>query len=156
MGDKLKEKKKIKDLKLTIKFSSPAANNYGDKPVVDHIDLIAGPITGKIDPSSQDYTKPTNDGTMVIASFTSADWKKDRDGNNVIVYHVKDLDTSTYFRLRGTNLACGTANETGPVTTLPSQDYCSPLPDALMGENNADKAFADLWFYSNPIFVYVK
>jgi 3',5'-cyclic AMP phosphodiesterase CpdA len=30
----------------------------------------------------------------------------------------------------------------------------NPLADALMGANDATKAFADLWFYSNPIFVY--
>lgn len=156
MGEELKAKKMIKDLEITIKFSSPVVNNNGDAPVVNHIDLVSGDITGKIDPSNPAYTKATNDSTKVIASFTAADWKRDRDGNYVIVYHIKKLDKSKYFRLRGTNLACGTANETGPVTALPSQDYCNPLPDALLYPNDAQKAFTDLWFYSNPIFVYVK
>lgn len=49
-----------------------------------------------------------------------------------------------YYRLRGTNHPLNTANET---------DACgNPLPDTLVGANNATKAFADLWFYSNPIF----
>jgi hypothetical protein len=33
-------------------------------------------------------------------------------------------------------------------------DACgNPLSDSLMAPNDAAKAFADLWFYSNPIFV---
>ena len=43
--------------------------------LVDHIDLIAGEITGPIDPSSPDYTKATNETTKVIASFSPADWR---------------------------------------------------------------------------------
>ena len=156
MGGELRSKKAVKDLELTIKFKGPVVNNHGDVPAVDHIDLIAGDITGKIDPSSPDYAKATNDSTQVIASFSPADWKLNKDGYYVINYRIKNLDKSKYFRLRGTNLACGTPNQTGLATALPSSDYCSPLPDALMGPNDAQKAFADLWFYSNPIFVYVK
>jgi hypothetical protein len=48
-------------VQVTIKFKSPASNNNGDAPVVDHIDLIAGEITGKIAPGSPDYTKATNE-----------------------------------------------------------------------------------------------
>jgi len=63
-----------------------------------------------------------------------------------------------YFRLRGTNLACNTPFETGPKAALPSADYCSPLADALVTQNRgidgAQEAWDDLWFYSNPIFVY--
>ena len=99
--------------------------------------------------------KTTNETTKVIASFTDYDWKVGRDGTHTIVYHIKDVKKDMYFRLRGTNLACGTPNETGPATGLGTADYCNPLPDALTGPNNAQKAWDDLWFYSNPIFVYV-
>ena len=95
-------------LVLTIKFKSPSVNNsYRRHFRGDHIDLIAGEITGKIDPSSPDYTKATNDTTKVIATFTAADWHTDPDGYQVITYRIQDLDKSMYFRLRGTNL-CGT------------------------------------------------
>ena len=98
--------------------------------------------------------------TRRIASFTSRDWQTDHDGYHTIVYTMEDFKESMYFRLRGTNLPCGAANQTGPVTALPSADYCRPLPDALEGIStdatvNAQKAFGDLWFYSNPIFAYV-
>jgi hypothetical protein len=148
-------------LVLTIKFKSPASNNcVADgtfvkdcpPPIVDHIDLIAGKITGKIDPSSPDYTKATNETTKVIATFTADDWRTDGHGYNVITYRIKDLDDSMYFRLRGTNV---------PVNTLDETDEAgNPLPDALVtanqGINGAQEAWNDLWFYSNPIFVYVK
>jgi hypothetical protein len=55
---------------------------------------------------------------------------------------VKD---SLYFRLRGSNQGLNVNNETDRAG--------NPLPDSLMGANTAAKAFADLWFYSNPVFV---
>jgi hypothetical protein len=82
-------------------------NNNDYAPVVNHIDLIAGDITGEIDSLSPDYTKATNDSTKVIASFTAADWEQDEDGYNTIVYRIENANKSMYFRLRGTNLACG-------------------------------------------------
>jgi hypothetical protein len=138
-------------LELTIKFKSPETNNHGEAPVVDHIDLIAGNITGKIDPSSPDYTKATNETTKVIATFTAKNWKVDRNGYHVITYQIKDPDNNMYFRLRGTNLAVNTPFETDA--------QGNPLADNLatdnLGLDGADEAWADMWFYSNPIFVYV-
>jgi hypothetical protein len=150
-----------KDLTLTIKFRSPVVNNNDYAPVVNHLDLIAGDITGPIAPSSPDYTKATNESTKVIASFTAADWKQDVDGYNTIVYRIQGLQKSMYFRLRGTNLACAVQNETGLAVGLPSAEYCNPLADSLIDTSagpgaQAKAAWKDLWFYSNPIFVYVK
>lgn len=139
-------------LELTIKFKSPAINNNGDSPVVDHIDLIAGQITGMISPDSLDYTKATNETTKVIATFTDKDWKVDGDGYNVITYRIKNIDTDMYYRLRGTNTAVNTPHETdehgNPVSDFEATEY--------LGLDGADEAWADLWFYSNPIFVYVQ
>jgi hypothetical protein len=148
-------------LRIEIAFRSPSANNDGAQPAVDHVDLIAGEITGLVQPGDPDYENPTNPTTKVIASFTAKDWKTDRHGNHRIVYTIEHPEKSMYFRLRGTNLPCGTPAQTSPATALPSADYCSPLPDALEGisedpTTNARKAFADLWFYSNPIFTYVR
>jgi hypothetical protein len=143
-------------LKIKIRFSSPPVNANGDVPVVDHVDLVAAEITGLVPAGHPDYTNPTNSSAQVIASFTAADWTVEEDGSRTIVHTIPNPGKSTYFRLRGTNLACGTPNETGPAAPLPSADHCSPLPDALLAPNDARKAFADLWFYSNPIFVYVR
>jgi hypothetical protein len=140
-------------LVLKIKFKSPAVNSHGDIPVVNHIDLIAGKITGEVDPLSPDYKKATNESTKVIATFTAADWHTDRQGYHVITYRIRDLDDSMYFRLRGTNLAPNTPNETDGLG--------NPLADRLIDTSagpaaQAEAAWADLWFYSNPIFVYLK
>ncbi|MGL4774046.1 MAG: hypothetical protein ACRC2K_10805, partial [Clostridium sp.] len=87
---------------ITIKFKSPNVNNNGDKPVVDHIDLIAGEVTGKIDPSSQEYNYTKNDSTKVIKTFNSNDWTTDKDGYSVIKYKIDNVKNDMYFRLRGT------------------------------------------------------
>ncbi|MBU0968039.1 MAG: hypothetical protein KKA54_16870 [Proteobacteria bacterium] len=138
-------------LVIKIKFMSPVTNNNGDTPVVDHIDLIAGQITGLVSPDSPDYTKATNESTQVLATFTSADWEIDEDGYNVITYPIKGLDKSMYFRLRGTNQPVNAPFET--------DEMGNPLADSLatagLGLDGAEEAWADLWFYSNPIFVNV-
>jgi hypothetical protein len=54
-----------------------------------------------------------------------------------------------YYRLRGTNIA--------PNTPALTDSDGNPLADtpftSVRGTNTAETAFADLWFYSNPIFV---
>ncbi|MBW2428705.1 MAG: hypothetical protein JRF56_07075 [Deltaproteobacteria bacterium] len=55
------------------------------------------------------------------------------------------------MRLRGTNLPPNTPCETDPAG--------NPLPDSAAsacyeGLDGAEEAWQDLWFYSNPIFVY--
>lgn len=137
---------------IEIKFHSPAVNGNGDKPVVDHIDLIAGDITGLVSPSAPQYTKATNESTRILATFTSKDWRMDHEGNITIRYLIKDLEKSTYFRLRGTNVAPNTAFETDAAG--------NPLADSLatanLGLDGAEEAWKDLWFYSNPVFVHIK
>ena len=92
-------------------------------PVVDHIDLIAGEITGKIAPGSPDYTKATNESTKVIDTFSQPDFTVDREGWTVIRTMV-NVDKNMYFRLRGTNLAPNTPDETDADG--------NPLPDYLV------------------------
>jgi hypothetical protein len=135
---------------LTIKFASPEMNNNGDVPVVDHIDLIAGEITGKIALDDPDYiTKNTNESTAVIATFTAADWTTDADGLNVITIDVP-ADKDMYYRLRGTNVPVNTPFQT--------DEAGNPLADSEakdnLGSSGAAECWADMWFYGNPIFVY--
>ncbi len=134
------------DVTVTIRFKSPATNYHGDVPVVDHVDLIAGNVTGLVDPSSPEFrTNKTNPSTHVVQRFTAADWTVDGEGFNVITTTVTDVSNDMYFRLRGTNLGVGVKNQTGAGG--------GPLIDMKMGKNTAAKAWADLWFYSNPIFI---
>jgi hypothetical protein len=133
-----------REVEVTVRFKSPALNNHGDLVAVDHIDLIAGELTHRAAPGTPGYAAATNPTTKVVATFTAADWKYERNGWFAIHYRTR-LERDMYFRLRGTNLASNTPNETDADG--------NPLPDSLMGANTPAKAWADLWFYSNPIFV---
>ena len=141
---------RFKPVTIQIRFKSPEVNNNNSTPVVDHVDLIAGDISGKIRPSNPNYSNATNPSTRVVARFSAADWTTDADGYNVITYQT-NLTKDTYFRLRGTNNTVNQAWET--------KDG-EPLADSLatnnLGLDGADEAWADLWFYSNPIFIYVR
>jgi hypothetical protein len=146
MGQEL-ENNKGSDVTVTIRFKSPEINNNGDKPVVDHIDLIMGNVTGIIPPGSPNYSSDTNPSTQVVATFTSQEWKTDTDGYQSITYTLPQLQQDVYLRLRGSNLGMNVNNET---------ENGNPLIDDLMKSNTQAKAYADLWFYSNPIFINVK
>ncbi len=147
------------EVTITISFRSPPKNNHGDTVAVDHIDLIGGAISGKVsrllgDGATPDpgYDKDTNETTRVIASFTVKDWQppKKTDKNNgwrTVTFRLPQISHDMYFRLRGTNLGCGVQGKTDA--------KCNPLIDELPGSNNQNKAYADLWFYSNPLFVRV-
>ncbi len=125
-------------------------------PELDHIDIIAGVVGNKIDPSSPDYTKGTVETTKVVARFgktahtdangiTTQIWTDLGNGVKQINYTFTLTSNKMYLRLRGTHHAFGAAN-----TEI--DDKGNPLVDNF-GENTAAKAFEDLWFYSNPIFV---
>jgi hypothetical protein len=167
-------------LKLTIRFKSPQTNNYAvitsDDPsvnakythtssvtnavYVDHVDLIAGDVTGMTTPGTPDYNKDTNDSTKVIARFTKDDWKTDAEGYNVITYNLGSANKNQYFRLRGTNLGVNVAGETEngePLIDDKTNDDGSISDEFArnlkrFNEIN-DRNYKDLWFYSNPIYV---
>lgn len=154
---------KGKTVKITIKARDPQGNNFNTyssytNPELNHIDVIQGKVTGMIDPASPKYNEQTVNTTSVIARFdaiggvtdtkniTSTKWKSTGNGWVEMSLEIKNVTDSVYFRLRGTNHGLNVTNETDADG--------NPLSDALMGTNDAVKAFADLWFYSNPIFVY--
>jgi hypothetical protein len=133
-------------LVLTIRFKSPAVNNNGDSVRVDHVDLIRGSINGKISSSDRvAYNNPSNPSTEMVQRFTATDWITEN-GYKVIRTTISCTKPS-YFRLRGTSLAVGTPNEV--------DKSGNPLMD-IDGINNESVAWKDIWFYSNPIFVYTK
>ncbi len=139
--------KKGQPVVLSIKYQSPAVNNHGDTVEVDHIDLIAGEVKGRAAPGTPGYREDTNETAAVIERFTTKGQKPDTDGWISVEFKLNKAEKDMYFRLRGTNLGLGVENETDP--------QGDPLLDDLMGTNGPDKAYKDLWFYSNPIFLSV-
>jgi len=169
MGETVETDNNSVEVYIKVRNSQQDNNNiYGGtkRPVLDHIDLIAGVVTGKITPPetipadgktgySDAYKCDSVNTTKVIARFGAAASGADPCGIATTawtdlgngwkeIHFTADLPQNMYFRLRGTNQPLNTKNET---------DACgNPLPDTLMETNDAAKAFADLWFYSNPVF----
>jgi hypothetical protein len=115
------------DIEITIRFrddTTPNAN--GDNPVVSRVDLIRGDVTGPV----SDRTSDTNPTTRVEARFTAAQWTRAGD-YRTIKYIVRNVSKKEYIRVRGTNTA-----------------ELEPLPDP-----DREIPWADLWFYSNPVFI---
>ncbi|MEW6720248.1 MAG: hypothetical protein AB1346_07350 [Thermodesulfobacteriota bacterium] len=166
MGETLKVRKGEK-VEVKIRFKSPAANNcrpgvnasagfncQAYPPVVHHVQLIQGRFgndrpakflaDGSENPAFAENTNPT---ASIVKTFDAASWTVDRKGYATMTFVVPKMEANTYFRIRGTNKGYNEAGETDP--------NGSPLID-VPGNNSADEAWKDLWFYSNPIFVKVQ
>jgi hypothetical protein len=130
---------------IEISVHTPARNLHGDAPKLDHIDLISGNVTGKVAPESAAYANGTNPSAKQIARFNAK-------GKTVFRYRLKNVTQDLYLRLRGTNLAAETPEETDA--------QGNPLSDFLAVRNlkldPETAAWRDLWFYSNPVFVKVQ
>ena len=104
-------------------------NSHGDAPEVRRVDLIMGNVTGPV----VDRSTAKNPTTHVVKRFGPGDWV--RDGEYLTMsYTLTGLTSDSYIRVRGTNT-----------------DQLEPARDPR-GEN----PWADLWFYSNPIFIDVQ
>jgi hypothetical protein len=112
---------------VTIRLRDPSAvNAAGQTPAVVRVDLILGDVTGP----ATDRTLDANPTTRVVHRFTATDWT--RDGEVLTMTHtLTGLGQGHYVRVRGTSTA-----------------ELEPTPDAP-GED----PWADLWFYSNPVFL---
>ncbi|MBX2818121.1 MAG: hypothetical protein KTR29_00525 [Rhodothermaceae bacterium] len=115
------------DVTVTIRFVDPETlNPWSQNPSVQRVDLIMGKVSGPAKKRDAD----SNKSTKVIARFTADDWTKDGD-YTVITHTIKKVKSDSYIRVRGTN-----------------GEELEPEPDPT-GED----PWADLWFYSNPIFI---
>lgn len=159
-------------------------------PELDHIDVIAGSITGNVPETSFDANgRPDPDATdygtnaQVIQTFYR-EYGKDKKGYLVFVMKIWPKE-DMFIRLRGTNLPANVPYETdaagNPLADSEANDNIYQLMETeaegyngltnkllnlhLMDDlriSTIDKlddvleAYADLWFYSNPIFIKVK
>ncbi len=154
-----------------------------NQPVLDHVDVINGAVTGFVDPSDGaryagllNSPAATNTSAKVAKVFTSKNWTAAADGTRTMSYIVPAAKSSQYFRLRGTNLPASVPFETdadgNPLldflanpadTTVAGKIACTdaacPAHMRTLGGvkySSFDVAgWADLWFYSNPVFVEV-
>lgn len=144
-------------------------------PVLDHIDVIGGSVTGYVSPSSELYAGPigspaaTNSDAALQRTFNKSNWVESVGGYRSMVYRMTNVRKSQFVRLRGTNLPPAVPNETdaqgNPLLDWVMEDAnlaCPECPEHMKKDANGMKkvshdvaAWADLWFYSNPIFMEV-
>ena len=118
-------------------FPNPSLRQIGvnvplNAPVLDHIDVVRGLVTGYKAPGSPDYSgqwpsdwinNPNlanvpagakNPSAAVLRTFSDANWKEfpgDRQFK-VMTFRIPDVTKSQYLRLRGSNLPASTPWET--------------------------------------------
>jgi hypothetical protein len=181
-------------------FPNPSLRQIGvtqalNAPVLDHVDLIGGNVTGLRATTDANYKGTIvpniatglltpnnntggarNDSATVRKVFNANNWTALADGVRVMSYKVSGVTASQYFRLRGTNLPPATPNETdadgnpmldfkvspndqSAAGTIPCNDAgCPTHLRTVAGVKYSSfdvAAWADLWFYSNPVFVQV-
>jgi hypothetical protein len=131
-------------------FNNPSLAQIGvqqplNKPVLDHVDVIRGLVTGYRKPGASDYagTWPDNwiedqnparipvaarnASAAVIKTFDKRGWEeaspkvRDAQGFKTITFHIKSVTDSQYLRLRGTNMPASVPFETDA--------NGNPLPD---------------------------
>ena len=129
IGETLKVRGK-RDVTIVIRVRDPfAPNSHGDAPEVRRVDLIVGKVTGPV----LDRNTATNPTTHVVKRFGPGDWHKH--GEYLMMsYTLRNVASDSYVRVRGTNT-----------------DQLEPNRDP-----RGEDPWADLWFYSNPIFIDVR
>jgi hypothetical protein len=134
-----------------------------NQPVLHHVDLISGDVYGKISPTdTAKYQDLTNKTAKVVKQVMTTEMAGGDKGWRSFTYEY-EAKQSSYFRLRGTNLPPGTPNETdeegNPLLDTKATEnikYKDPDTKEEVALDKDVEAWADLWFYSNPIFVYVR
>jgi hypothetical protein len=217
MGEKLVVRPG-QDITVTIALRDPQGSNYSpytfdnpslkqigisqplDKPVLDHVDVINGRVTGYKTPGAPGYAGQWPNGWIdnpnmdtvpeaaknlsakVIKTFNATSWTNAGDGYRVMSFRIPAVDKSQYVRLRGSNLPAAVPFETDangnpladlhtnandpsllkiPCTTVGSTEFngCPSHMATFNGQKYVSydvAAWADLWFYSNPIYIEVK
>lgn len=176
MGQTL-EVGKGEKITVQIRFKSPSSNNCQPgvnasagfncadyPPVVHHVQLIQG----RVNPSraskfladgvtpNPEYNVIDPSVAQVVKVFDASSWKIDEEGFTTMTYTVPHVQHDMFFRIRGTNLGYSVEKRDSSGNIQYGTDAMgSPLRNTP-GTNNADIAWQDLWFYSNPIFVTVR
>ncbi|MEJ2534564.1 MAG: phosphoesterase [Gammaproteobacteria bacterium] len=114
-------------VEVEIRFLDPEGTNHGGRnPSVNRVDLIVGQVLGR----AEDREADLNPTTRVERRAGPGDWT--RDGDYAVIRHrLENVDAPLYVRVRGT-----------------STEELEPEPDP-----HGEDPWADLWFYSNPIFI---
>lgn len=149
---------KTDPLTITIRFHVPAKNNYqkigstdtgidaSDTPKVDHVDLIRGTVTGKVDEA--DYASEANTDAKIIKTFSKDDLgEPDADGYYTLTF-TDTVENAVYYRIRGVSSASVDQNG-DPVADAQYDTKSAPERFDYINDQN----YASYSFYANPVFV---
>ena len=146
---------------VTIRFQVPEHNNYAtlygtdtgidvdNTPDLDHVDLIMGHVTGKVDEA--DYNSTANTDASIVKTFSREELEAalGEDGTYTLTFTTQ-ADDDLYFRVRG--LSSSEVDENGdPVTH--ERDVTNDRPARFDYIN--DYNYSHLSFYANPVWVNV-
>ena len=162
-------------------FNNPLLKQVGafqplNVPMLDHVDLITGDISGVIAPGAPGYAVPNTTATVYNASTHVASTFNQNnmtvtplaDGSRRMEFTTTIIASATpfYIRARGTNMQPSvpfvTDSQGNPLTdtgigNVVCDDAACPahLP-TVAGTRRVDfdvEAWSNLWFYANPIFI---
>jgi len=161
MGERLRVTSTGGDIEWYIKLRDPAGPNFSpytfdnqslaqlgisvptNEPVLSHIDVIRGDITGPIDPLDPAYkTNVANPTTEIFARVDNdvagggAASQFTPDGEFLVAsgtIPVAEITNDMYFRVRGTNMPPGTPNETDANGNPLLDDFSALIPCTATG-----------------------
>lgn len=162
-------------------FSNPLLRQIGtyrpiNKPMLDHVDLITGDITGVIPPGAANYAVAnTTDAVYNPSARIAQTFNKNNltmiplSNGNVRAEFTTTLtagSTPFYLRARGTNMPPAVPNvtdsqgnplaDTGIDNVVCDDPACPAHMPTVNGTRRVDfdvEAWSNLWFYANPIFI---
>ena len=161
-------------------FPNPLLTQVGinqplDRPIVDHVDIITGDVTGVVPPGTPEYAPPVtvssyltqvfNPSAKVAATFSSTNWKAEGRRRSM-KFTIPSVTGPMYVRARGTNLPAGTPNVTDAAGN-PLIDYSTlnvvctdaacpahmPVTEGTKRVDTDVRGWGSVWFYTNPIFI---
>ncbi len=169
-------------------FNNPSLLQVGieqpvNEPVLHHVDVIVGDVTGEITPDQPEYTtNVSNDSTRIFFTFDASNWMEREGGVRMMRWTVpvNAMASDSYVRIRGTNIPQGTPFESdadgNPLFDGQADNIVCPFenpapeegfnpnfcPDHLPTNEAGQKvisfgleAWVDLSFHGNPIFIKV-
>ena len=159
MGEEIKVDKDSQ-VEINIRFKIPNKNNYQsiynnftglgatNTPELDHVDIIMGHVTGKVDEAN--YASTNNTDAKIVKTFDITKAKVDSEGYYNLSYKTK-VDGDMYFRIRGTS--SNLVDENGDPLTHERE---LAISTQFRHDQINDYNYTNLSFYANPIWVSVK
>ncbi|UAL29293.1 PHP domain-containing protein [Nocardioides rotundus] len=127
------------DVEVSVNVTTTDSPNFaGIVPGLAHVDVISGPITGKV--SDRDTLRARQ--TRVVRQIDTTG----RRGTFTVSHVFTDVQESFYLRLRGSD-----GNRNGPGYYGAPVDPAGPLRHG--GDLGVADPWTDTWFYANPVFV---